>query len=270
MGPAGHIEKYYSKRIESINGILQKSPEKITEEDYHDLRVDIKKLKALMALLNFCARSFNKKTLFHPFVPIFRQAGKIRELQLEIGTLKEFNLYDALTRYRLTLERQLRIEKRKFNDLNGPWMKEGISGSIHSLSHFFVKASHSEIEEFLEKQKSGLHRLLLVRTLDEDEIHLLRKKIKEYYYTARIFSPDNEQFEKIDRFQLLLGDWHDTVIMQQRLHKAMDSGELQLAESQRVNNLISTLASKQRQFYKKLHAEKDDIIHLRFVDLQTH
>ena len=61
MKPPALLEKYYSKRIAAIDGILQKPPGKFTENDFHDLRVEIKKLRALIDLLNFCAPHFKKK-----------------------------------------------------------------------------------------------------------------------------------------------------------------------------------------------------------------
>ncbi len=240
--------------------ILHKSPDRLVEEDYHSLRVEIKKLRTELDLLNYCARNFKKKAFSEPFVSVFRQAGKVRELQLEILLLKELGLYNALKNYRLSLESKLRLEKRKFFHLNGPWMREQIDHSNKTIEHYFEKADRSEVEEYLGKKRNEIRRLVLARQLVNDEIHLLRKKIKDYFYVSRIFQHGGEHYKFFDEYQELLGDWHDAVIMRQSLLNALSSGELHPAEHHRVDILVNELQEKEDKLYKKIIEGREEFI----------
>lgn len=259
MHPAEQIKKYYAKRILSISELLDKSPDRLTEDDYHDLRVEIKKLKSLVSLLNFSAHHFNKKNSLQPFSVLFRRAGRIRQLQLEAAVLKEFGLYGSTRKYRSALEQQLRLGKRNFTYANGPWMKAKVGDALHSISHFLDKVEREEIKDYLERERSEIHRLLVVRSLAVEDIHLLRKKIKDYLYASRIFEENNEYYKKIDEYQELIGKWHDTVTIQASLREALASGELDITEVNRVKALAGNLHKAEQGFYKELNREKEDL-----------
>ncbi len=74
---------YLKKIRKNIISLLKKSPVKFDDEDYHKLRVEIKKLKALAGFIEFSNKKFSKKKTLKPFKKVYKQAGKIRELQLE-------------------------------------------------------------------------------------------------------------------------------------------------------------------------------------------
>ena len=50
---------------------------------FHDPRVEIKKLRALFELIDFCVKGFARKKSLKPLLGIFRQAGKVREIHVE-------------------------------------------------------------------------------------------------------------------------------------------------------------------------------------------
>ena len=86
---------YLKKIRKNIIALLKKSPEKFEDEDYHKLRVEIKKLKAIAGFIEFSNKKFSKKKHLKPFIKVYKQAGKIRELQLEESFLKkeEFSIH---------------------------------------------------------------------------------------------------------------------------------------------------------------------------------
>jgi len=262
MHPAEQIKKYYAKRVLSINDLLRKSPDRLTEDDYHDLRVEIKKLKSLVSLLNFSVHHFNKKNSFQPFSLLFQRAGRIRQLQLEALVFKEYGLEVSARKYCYALEQQLRLEKRKFAYSNGPWMKEKVGYALHSISHFLDKVDRNEIKEYLAGKRREIHQLLVVRSLAVDDIHLLRKKIKDYLYASRIFNENNEYYQLIDEYQELIGKWHDKVTIQVSLQDALASGELDVTEVNRVKVLAGSLQKEELQLYKALNREKDELARL--------
>ena len=79
---------YLKKVRKNITALLKKSPVIFKDEDYHKLRVEIKKLKALAGFIQFSNKHFSQKKTLKPFLKVYKQAGKIRELQLEDAFLK--------------------------------------------------------------------------------------------------------------------------------------------------------------------------------------
>ena len=100
---------YLKKIRKNITTLLKKSPEKFEDEDYHKLRVEIKKLKALAGFVEFSNQKFSKKKQLKPFSKIYKYAGKVRELQLEVSFLQKNNA-QFIEQYLCDLER--RIEKQ--------------------------------------------------------------------------------------------------------------------------------------------------------------
>ena len=84
-----HLIKYFNKRKSTIDSILKKSNSKYNSKTIHKLRIEIKKLNALFDLIYFCENNFKQKKTFEPLKFIFRQAGKVRELQLEEEMIEE-------------------------------------------------------------------------------------------------------------------------------------------------------------------------------------
>jgi CHAD domain-containing protein len=222
--------------------------------------VEIKKCRALVDLLNYGAPRFKKKIALQPFLLVFKQAGKVRELQLEISLLRQLKLYPFLKLYTTKLERSLRAELRKFFDLAGPWLREKLNHAGHFVLPHLDKVQPHEIDEFLDGQRRFIFGILRARHLEVDQIHLLRKKVKDFYYTEKIFVDRHEQYKKIDAFQELLGEWHDTVIMQSALQKALGSGELAWTEVQRVDGLNRELGEKERRLFMQILERKEEFL----------
>src|SRR5262245_15090748 len=81
------LKKYLRKRERKTTGLLDKPDQKFTQDNFHDLRVEIKKVRALAAMLESIVKNFDAKKILKPLKNIFSQAGKVRELQLEENML---------------------------------------------------------------------------------------------------------------------------------------------------------------------------------------
>ena len=83
MKTAAALQKYYKSRINSLEKILGKPDKIVTPEDFHKLRVEIKKLRAVLTLVNWSEKNFKRKKFLKSYKKLFKQAGKVRDLQLE-------------------------------------------------------------------------------------------------------------------------------------------------------------------------------------------
>src|SRR4051812_14325383 len=109
------LRKYFKKHSDTIHVLLKKSPNLYSEEDFHKLRVEIKKVHALFSMLDKCSPGFEKKKLFKSYKKIFTNAGKIRELQLTMNILGEIDKKSLLKNYFRSLNMQIRAQKREFS-----------------------------------------------------------------------------------------------------------------------------------------------------------
>ena len=93
------LKNNFLARTNAIDALLEKPVQKFTVKDFHQLRVEIKKLKAQFKLVNFCSKKFEWKKHFQSFQSVFEKAGKVRELQLEASALKKYAIYRGLKTY---------------------------------------------------------------------------------------------------------------------------------------------------------------------------
>ena len=107
---------YLKKVRKNITALLKKSPVIFKDEDYHKLRVEIKKLKALAGFIQFSNKHFSQKKTLKPFLKVYKQAGKIRELQLEDAFLKKNNV-QFIEHYLDEMSKRIKKEKKKFGSL---------------------------------------------------------------------------------------------------------------------------------------------------------
>ena len=107
------IEKHAGELERDFGKYLKRSVKHADDEDLHQLRVTIKKIRALQQLLAFCCGQ--TKDLGKKLENLFKRAGKIRDLQLLVHCLKkQIKSGGADSRgllYRLNKQLDRRIER---------------------------------------------------------------------------------------------------------------------------------------------------------------
>lgn len=90
--------------------------------------------------------------------------------------------------------------------------------------------------------------------LKKKEVHKLRKILKEFYYSLSIFGAKNDQIKKIDNIQELLGEWHNNVVLQGYLQKAVHSGHLDHKEKKIIALVKDKISTQTRVLFEKVKA----------------
>src|SRR6187402_2468762 len=80
---------YLSKRIKTIIGIVDIPGAGTLPATLHSLRVELKKVRAYLCLMEFCLPPVRQKVFFKPLEGLFKKAGKVRNLQLEEKWLQQ-------------------------------------------------------------------------------------------------------------------------------------------------------------------------------------
>jgi CHAD domain-containing protein len=250
------LRKYLKKRENAINLILEKRQQCYTAETFHKLRVEIKKLDALFHLINYCSKEFKANKTFKPFKLIFRQAGKVRELQIEQSILKKHFSFNLVNDYRNHLKK-LCIKEQNcfFTIINDPFVK-GLKKKYRIITPLLTKLNSKKTTNYMLTKKAAIEKMLHQNTLKTKQVHSLRKELKEYQYNQKslILERQDKPIPTKVVFPELLGKWHDYQVIIKNLKKAVDSGEINSTESSQLENIKATLIFKRQIVFNKINA----------------
>jgi len=227
------LSKYYNKLTKNIDKKLKKSQRKYKEQDYHKLRVSIKKLEALLYLVKFCLKDFKEKKYFKPVKKVFKQSGRVREFQLEASALENYKRY-AVQYYLADLKERVNTEKQKFNLLVNKHLKKKIEKSFKHIHPFAKDVKAGKANAFMIKERNELNDLIQQKFLNPKQVHELRKKLKVEFYNRKAFLQGSDNLEEENNFQELLGKWHDCRILNDHLETAIIKDKINPAELKKL------------------------------------
>jgi CHAD domain-containing protein len=188
-------------------------------ENLHQLRVAIKKLRALLHMLHKIDPAFEYRKVFLPYKNVFKQAGAIRE-----ESLHRDKILKAIENYEPPNASLRLIDKRN---------KELISAIPRHLKNISkVEPEIFDGFEKLERKKILPYCTRLFKHLankwkkieSEEDLHKFRKRLKQFIYCSHLLS-DNEKagiatakkYTALDELQDILGKWHDNVLLLNKL-----------------------------------------------------
>lgn len=212
------IITYYQELFDSFMhyyGAVGGTPEM---EDIHQMRVSIKKLRALWSLMEVLSgREWDKRPHFGAVAGLFKKAGRLREYQVIQGLLPSYRIpmqarYEAyLKQSEEAARKKLRKEIRRFDTkafraLNGPLflrMEALTERQILERSIRFIGGHHRTVRRLHE----GLP--------DNRKLHKIRIELKSVHEVLSILceirqSPSLAGERKILKaLNSSLGEWHD-------------------------------------------------------------
>jgi len=253
LSEAAVLRAYFEKQITAIEFILKKRHSKIAEEDIHKLRVAIKKIKSFSKLILFCVPDFNSKKFLKEYNQIFKIAGKVRELQLEISMLKKFHLLHSIKNYTDHLKKALKKKKHLLFSIANTAMVYKLEKKYELIFPCFNRVSTNKVKQFLDKKSSGIRKLMETGNLKKEEAHRLRKVLKEFYYTLLIFCEKDDRFKYLDEFQELLGQWHNDVVLKDYLKEAEKSEYLNNKESNIIKVVKEKISCESKTLFAKIN-----------------
>ncbi len=178
----------------------------------HDLRLQNKKLKAVLQLLKQVSGNphFTAKTL----KPLFRLAGQIRTAQLILQQLEHYHLEqeDWVQEQHASIQQasEKLVRQRKH-----------FKKAIAKLEQRLLPACHSVADKKVERyygQNISRLSMAFALPLDGDQLHENRKDIKSLLYALPVLPhalQSRLQINKsyLDELQELIGQWHDHMVL---------------------------------------------------------
>jgi CHAD domain-containing protein len=213
-----HTDAYLKSLLKNISKILKKRRWNEKAENVHQLRINTKKLKAFLDLLKYLFPKIKSKKILRPFKKIFKQSGKVRDLQLAASSLKKEDVMP--TGYFHELDARIQKEQKKLRRMNNNKLAKQMNKAIKKATSFDISGHTDQIGEYLLMQQHEIASMALQNLSDTAHIHELRKRLKSYYYNSKAIDPDNEKkLDKTNQLQDQLGKWHDERTLNDHLEK---------------------------------------------------
>jgi hypothetical protein len=230
---SGYAREYLKKRLNRIDEILHRKEVAITTVDVHELRLEIKKLKSLFTLLRKGNGSFPARRYYKPFKTIFEKAGEIRIIHVEQELLKQY-ITDSSDRYldqlqKLTHEKSERLRKMVNSDAIAK-----LRSNKKEITPFLNQVTEKRVRHFLKTNAGKLHQLLKRGIFKDEDLHVIRKKLKSFYFIAKMTYKTITIPEPWNKLLELLGKWHDDKVAIEHLRKAIYSSRYSQDEVNRL------------------------------------
>jgi CHAD domain-containing protein len=183
------------------------------QEELHFFRVQVKKLRAMMELLDAGNSKKKFKRDFKPIRKIFRHCGNIRGayINLQFGVLYQYKNEEFL----MARLQEIKTGTCQVKEMGKQYLKtikavyENIEADLKSVDD----------EAILEFYRSGIDRIgaVIADLKFNDELHSVRKQIKILMYNRKMAQRAldgklNIDTDYLNKLQDLIGDWHDNTL----------------------------------------------------------
>lgn len=246
------LTKYLKKRKTTIDFLLKIPQNKYSPNIFHQLRVEIKKLNSLFDLIHFCSNDFKRRTTYKPFKSIFRQAGKVRELQIEDAMIKNYFEKKVVKDYRKNLKKlRLKAEKDFFVLVNKRLMIQ-LNKKYPLIVAHLDDINPKKINTYFEKKRNQIQELLGQEIIQREQIHELRKHLKILNYNKAIVDKEKERILNQDILPELLGKWHDCQVIIAHLQKTHNKRQLSPTELDQIKIIKQKIVSEYKILFNEI------------------
>lgn len=208
------LEKVVEKHIDAIDKHSNKLPGSFDQEDIHDLRVNYKKLRAFLRLLQL-EKDAGDLSIPDKLKSLYHHCGTVRDWQLFLAELQHTGvtakLPDCMQRWNHQLftykwQAVHAIEAMHFKKILHVITKE-LPGKLHD----------DTVKRFMHKKIAAIH-ILVLAAENEKDLHAIRKQIKDIIYNIRIFDNDRgirfpfrgwKGEKELNKMATTLGDFND-------------------------------------------------------------
>ncbi len=274
------INQFLEIQLQLFKGHFLVTQATMDEEAIHQMRLAIKRIRTIRKLnkhIHFPMALSHK--IFDAIKYIFAASGHLRDLQIQQGLLAG---YSAEMKFSFIFLKNYLAGKEKY-------FVQLLDKTIHEISFDLfanLRATpentdklpeNTDIEDeslhFIKHQIGKILRLI-VRPENNENIHELRKKVKQLFFVLQFLKNNfpKSSFGKYDLVNLKtigdsLGQWHDRVVFKEKVMEfAGDMGENFIHDNPEYQILLYVLEDEKRKLLKGLNVNLYlEIINLRFL-----
>jgi CHAD domain-containing protein len=175
------IKKILNSQTNEIAQLAKAVGHDFNKKAIHDLRVTVKSLRSFLRFLSSHDETAGHK-ISGKLKRIYHIAGGIRDAQLELGTITERKL--LLPVYSTGLNELISTRKKEWER---HFSKKTI-GSFNKglLNHKFDVFTVSDLHSFFSNKMTAIEALSNIRLPSDDQVHKIRKLVKDILYNATI------------------------------------------------------------------------------------
>lgn len=206
---------------ESITANLDAAIASASPDAFHDLRVGVKRMRALFQLVAPIDPEFPARDYSRDLRTLFRPAGAVRDLQVQLETvaaLAEANpevdvreyTAELLDREQAALVR-FAMHAALFDRSHLDKFRRGVRRSLHAVDESVARIiSEASLNRDLRALAGwapdrDLHQLRIVAKRAHHSLYMMRQAFPT-------FAPSGVLLQRIDQLQKTLGTWHDVEV----------------------------------------------------------
>jgi len=214
------ILKYFQNQKNQFDLNFKPAFSIANEKAIHDMRVSIKRLRLIYRFLDFVSdKQFCAKKKSKLLVNIFKSAGPLRDVQIQLSILEELkedlkSNYPNLNEF---LNIKLKEGIKKFRE-------KGVTFNVNEIDQLFnfseavlkIIIDFPDLQQAFENYKKNRQQkiqTLLKNAKNKVDFHQVRKRIKDLTYLAEIqqiqIEKPNDEVIHLKLLGKKLGDWHD-------------------------------------------------------------
>ncbi|WP_158825448.1 CHAD domain-containing protein [Mucilaginibacter lacusdianchii] len=206
-------KKQINKKWKGLKAHVKCFLKSADQEELHQFRVQVKKLKALIQMLQCGNKNHKLMKDFKPVKQIFREAGDIRNAYVNLQLSEQYHLKSA------------DFEQHQQQIMQNGTEEFKAKGFKHIKK---IKRSHTQINRDVHRLDNKAIRQFYVNNLDaieaffenivfDESLHDCRKKIKLLMYNQKIAGkalPKKLQLNHtyLNQLQDSIGRWHDNIL----------------------------------------------------------
>ena len=246
------LYRFYRKRTSSFLANIYKASITADSKDIHRARLDVKNIFALYGLFEMLdSAAFKENGGYKLFRPLYRQAGKIREIQVNYLLLSNpqpagvelpaFILW-LNGEERLAVKRFLQLVK-KFRDPELAATEKRVQKICSSSTIFKMR---SKTLDYV-KTRAMLVGELQLNEPGEKEIHKIRQHLKTMamittiVYSIKPLKQLDVIISELNKTEMMIGDWHDRVVLKDAIERFLAENSPDPKELNSLKRLIQEL-----------------------------
>lgn len=184
---ANNINRSYYTRLAGFAAQLEKRYKKGV---IHDFRLDIKKLRAFYRLITLESVEAKPLKLPRRLKAMYRGLGRIRDLQQQQKSVEAFAQKKGIRPQYLLDELKHQLKKqtgKKSFLLSSKYFPKYAEKTGKKLP---LQLSAETLRTFFLQKKQGIQDIIAKASLSDDELHSIRKNIKDMMYVSDIYTND--------------------------------------------------------------------------------
>lgn len=263
------IKDVVESRFEKINESWDKTIKHFNMEDIHDFRVQIKKIRAFIRLASIRLPGPVELKLPYQLKSLYWYAGVIRNLQLQEQRIFEFIQEKEINQPHQYLKILLNHEDRSKQNIHDIYNHRALETEEEMIIRTLeIKLGKATMKKYAQTKAGQLKTLMAFGEHSDEELHQIRKILKDVLYTLSYTGDDFFSFfngglqtqEEIESLTDLLGEFQDACMCLQLLlpdytKELNDPAEIRLLETIREEwaskklNVRSTICNNLEQLH---------------------